>query len=98
MGDNIFMTPESISILFYESMRVTLVLLLPLLLSILFIGLIVSIFQSVTQINEQTLSFIPKIITLFLSSFFLGPWMLHVILDYMQDLFKNIPFLIFCIC
>ena len=63
----------------------------PLLLVALVIGLVVSIFQAATQINESTLSFIPKLIGLFLTLVLAGPWMLTVLLDFMRQTFTSIP-------
>ena len=63
----------------------------PMLLVALGIGLIVSIFQAATQINETTLSFIPKLIGIFVALVIAGPWMLTVLLDYMREMFTNIP-------
>jgi flagellar biosynthetic protein FliQ len=57
----------------------------------LIIGLIVSIFQAATQINEATLSFIPKLVGIFVALIVAGPWMLSVMLDYMRQVFGNIP-------
>jgi len=54
-------------------------------------GLIISIFQAATQINETTLSFIPKLIGIFVALAIAGPWMLSVMLDYMRQVFTNIP-------
>ncbi len=62
----------------------------PLLLIALVVGLLVSIFQATTQIQEQTLAFVPKIVAVFLSLVFLGPWMLTVMLDFTHQLFENI--------
>lgn len=74
-----------------HAMEVTLMVAAPMLLVALAIGLIVSIFQAATQINETTLSFIPKLIGIFVALVVAGPWMLTVMLDYMRDLFTNIP-------
>jgi flagellar biosynthetic protein FliQ len=63
----------------------------PLLLVALVIGLVVSIFQAATQINEQTLSFIPKLIGVFIALVLAGPWMITVMTDYMRTLFSGIP-------
>jgi flagellar biosynthetic protein FliQ len=63
----------------------------PLLMVALGIGLIVSIFQAATQINEQTLSFIPKLVGVFVTLVIAGPWMLTIMLDYMREVFTNIP-------
>ena len=75
-------------------MEVTLMVAAPLLLVALIIGLIVSIFQAATQINEATLSFIPKLIGIFVALIVAGPWMLSVMLDYMRQVFTSIPGLI----
>jgi len=63
----------------------------PLLLVGLAVGLVVSLFQAVTQIQEQTLSFIPKIVGIGLVIVVLGPWMLNQLVDYTQNLFLSIP-------
>jgi flagellar biosynthetic protein FliQ len=69
----------------------TLLLAAPLLLAALVIGLIVSIFQAATQINEQTLSFIPKLVGMLLILLLAGPWMLQMMVDYVRRLFESIP-------
>ena len=63
----------------------------PLLLTALVIGLVVSILQAATQINEQTLSFIPKLLGVFAACIVAGPWMVQMLVDYMQRLFASIP-------
>ena len=73
------------------AMEVTLMVAAPMLLVALIIGLIVSIFQAATQINEATLSFIPKLIGIFVALIVAGPWMLSVMLDYMRNVFNGIP-------
>lgn len=85
------MTPESIMAMGYEAIKVGLVIALPLLLSALATGLIVSILQASTQINEMTLSFIPKILMIIIVGIALGPKMLVVFMDYMHTLYTNIP-------
>lgn len=85
------MTPESVMGLGYESMKVALAIAAPLLLTSLFTGLLVSILQASTQLNESTLSFIPKIIALVLVLIVLGPWMLETLMDYMRSVFLHIP-------
>ncbi len=72
----------------------TLMLSAPLLLSALVIGLVVSIFQAATQINEMTLSFIPKLLGIFLALILTGPWMVNTMVDYIQRLFGNIPWMV----
>lgn len=85
------MTPESVMAMGYQAIKVGLLISAPLLLASLLVGLLVSIFQASTQINEMTLSFIPKIMALIAVSVGLGPWMLGVLLDYMRVLFTNLP-------
>jgi flagellar biosynthesis protein FliQ len=65
----------------------------PLLLSALVTGLIVSIFQAATQINEMTLSFIPKLLVMFVVILLAGPWMLDVFMSYTQKLYAGIPWM-----
>ena len=88
------MTPESVMTIGRTAMEVTLMVSAPLLLVALIIGLIVSIFQAATQINEATLSFIPKLVGVFVALVVAGPWMLSVMLDYMRQVFTGIPGLI----
>ena len=66
----------------------------PLLVSSLVVGMLVSVFQAVTQINEQTLSFIPKLLAMALAVVVAGPWMLKVLISYTRELFESIPTLI----
>jgi len=63
----------------------------PLLLTALGVGLLVSIFQAATQINEMTLSFIPKLLAMFVVIILAGPWMLSTLVDYTRQLFSSIP-------
>jgi flagellar biosynthetic protein FliQ len=72
-------------------MEVTLMVSAPLLLVALIIGLVVSIFQAATSINEQTLSFIPKLIGVFIALVLAGPWMLTIMTDYMRGILTGIP-------
>ena len=88
------MTPESVMTLGRQAMEVTLMVAAPMLLVALVIGLIVSIFQAATQINEATLSFIPKLVGIFVALVVAGPWMLSVMLDYMREVFGGIPNLV----
>jgi flagellar biosynthetic protein FliQ len=85
------MTPESVMTMGRTAMEITLMVSAPLLLVALIIGLIVSIFQAATQINEATLSFIPKLVGIFVALVVAGPWMLSVMLDYMRNVFNGIP-------
>jgi flagellar biosynthetic protein FliQ len=88
------MTPESVMTLGRQAMEVTLMVAAPLLLVALVIGLVVSIFQAATQINEATLSFIPKLVGIFIALVVAGPWMLSIMLDYMRQVFTSIPGLV----
>ncbi|MNS06895.1 Flagellar biosynthetic protein FliQ [compost metagenome] len=85
------MTPETVMTMGRHAIEVTLMVAAPMLLVALGIGLIVSIFQAATQINETTLSFIPKLVGLFAALVIAGPWMLTVLLDYMREMLTNIP-------
>jgi flagellar biosynthetic protein FliQ len=88
------MTPESVMTMGRQAMEVTMMVAAPMLLVALVVGLLVSIFQAATQINESTLSFIPKLISIFVALVVAGPWMLTVMLDYMRQTFSGIPGLI----
>jgi len=85
------MTPESVMTMGRQAMEVTLMMAAPMLVTALLIGLVVSIFQAATQINEQTLSFIPKLVGVFLALIIAGPWMLTLMVDYMRLMFSGIP-------
>jgi flagellar biosynthesis protein FliQ len=85
------MTPESVMTIGRQAMEVTLMVAAPMLLVALAVGLVVSIFQAATQINEMTLSFIPKLIGIFVTMIIAGPWMLTIMLDYMRQMFSSIP-------
>lgn len=76
-----------------QAIELILMLAGPMLLSALVIGLVVSVFQAATQINEQTLSFIPKLVGIFAALVLLGPWMLSMMVDFIQRLYGNIPWL-----
>jgi flagellar biosynthetic protein FliQ len=85
------MTPESVMSLAHDAMYVGLKLSAPLLLVALVVGLVVSLFQAATQINESTLSFIPKLIAVVLMLVLAGPWMMETLLDYMRHVFTISP-------
>lgn len=88
------MTPETIMTIGQRALEITMMLAAPLLLAALTIGLLVGVFQAATQINEMTLSFIPKLIGMALTLLIAGPWMLKVIVGYTRELFESIPGLI----
>ena len=85
------MTPESVMNLGRHAVEVLLLVSAPILLVVLIIGLAVSIFQAATQINEATLSFIPKLVGVFAVLVLAGPWMLTVMVDYMRLIFTSVP-------
>lgn len=85
------MTPESVMDVGYEAIYVTMLLAAPLLLSALAIGLMIGIFQAATQIQEMTLSFIPKLIAMAVAGMIAGPWMLNVLLNFTLNLYASIP-------
>lgn len=85
------MTPELVMNIGRQAIEMTLLMSGPLLLAALAVGLIISVFQAATQINEQTLSFIPKLLAMFLVMILAGPWMLQMMVDYIRRLFESIP-------
>jgi flagellar biosynthesis protein FliQ len=88
------MTPETVMTIGRHALEITLVLAAPLLLTALVTGLLVSAFQAATQINEMTLSFIPKLLALALALVVTGPWMLKILVSYTRELIASIPGLI----
>ena len=85
------MTPESVLTLAQQALLITLLMAAPPLLAALLTGLVVSVFQAATQINEMTLSFIPKLVAIFVVLVVLGPWMLSIFLGYVRELIAGIP-------
>lgn len=88
------MTPGTVMEIGRQAIEVTLTIAAAPLLAALAVGLIISIFQAATQINESTLQFVPKLVALFLVIMLFGPWMLQYLTDYIQRLFGSIPQLI----
>ncbi len=88
------MTPETVIHIGREALEVTVLLLAVLLLPAFAVGLLVSMFQAATQINEVTLSFIPKLLVTLLAIVIAGPWMINVLVDYMRRLMESIPSII----
>lgn len=88
------MTPTTVIELGRQAIEVTLMVSAPLFLAALVTGLIISIFQAATQINEQTLSFLPRLITIFVILMLAGPWILTRLVSYSQTLLGSIPQLI----
>jgi flagellar biosynthetic protein FliQ len=88
------MNPETVMAIGRHALEMTLLLAAPLLLVALTTGLIVGAFQAATQINEMTLSFIPKLIAMATMLMLAGPWMLKMLVGYTRDLIQSIPGLI----
>jgi flagellar biosynthetic protein FliQ len=85
------MTPEFVTGFFVEAIKTTILLAAPMLLAGLVVGLLISIFQAATQINEMTMTFIPKMLAVALTLLFAFPWMLQVLVDFMQNLMLGLP-------
>ena len=88
------MSPDTILDLTRQAMVIILMLSMPILLTALAVGLLIGMFQAATQINEMTLSFIPKLFAVVLAILLAGPWMLHLLVDFTTSLFHRIPGLI----
>jgi flagellar biosynthetic protein FliQ len=87
-------TPESVMTIGRHALELTLLVSAPLLLAALAVGLLISVFQAATQINESTLSFIPKLVAILVMLVLAGPWMITMMVDYMRRLLENLPFMI----
>jgi flagellar biosynthetic protein FliQ len=85
------MSPESVVTIGRHALEMTLMLAAPLLLTALAVGLIVGIFQAATQINEMTLSFIPKLLAMAAVLAISGPWMIRQLVEYSRNLIQSIP-------
>lgn len=88
------MTADTVMTIGQNALKVTVMLLLLLLIPALVVGLLVSMFQAATQINEMTLSFIPKLLVTFMVLILGGPWILSTLVNYMRQMFEDIPNLI----
>ncbi|MDD3676128.1 MAG: flagellar biosynthesis protein FliQ [Thauera propionica] len=88
------MTPTAVIELGRQAVEVTLMVSAPLFLAALVTGLIISIFQAATQINEMTLTFVPKLVAIFVTLVLAGPWMITLLTDFMRRLFESIPSMI----
>lgn len=88
------MTPEVALDLFREALWLTAMIVGVLVVPSLLVGLVVAMFQAATRINEQTLSFLPRLMVILLTLIVLGPWLLRQLMEYTQTLIGNIPLLI----
>jgi flagellar biosynthesis protein FliQ len=85
------MTPTTVMELGRGAMEIALMVSAPLFIAALVTGLVISVLQAATQINESTLSFVPKLIVMFLTLLIAGPWMITMLTDYIRRLFISIP-------
>jgi flagellar biosynthetic protein FliQ len=85
------MTPTTVIEIGRQAVEITILVSAPLFIAALATGLLISIFQAATQINEATLSFVPKLIVVFITLIVAGPWMITLLTDYMQRLYGSIP-------
>ncbi len=85
------MTPTTVIEIGRGAVELTLMISAPLFLAALVTGLVISIFQAATQINESTLSFVPKLVAIFVTLILAGPWMITLMTDYMRRLYESIP-------
>ena len=88
------MTPGTVMEIGRQAIEVTLLISAPILLTALIVGLIVSIFQAATQINEQTLSFLPRLLVMLITLIVAGPWLVQTFMEYILQLYGSIPQLI----
>jgi flagellar biosynthesis protein FliQ len=86
--------PDSVIAIVRQALEVAMLVAGPLLLASLLMGLLVSIFQAATQINEMTLTFIPKLLVMFVVLVLTGPWAVQLLVDYVVRLFGSIPTLV----
>ena len=89
------MSPDFVITIGRQALEVTILMLSFILLPVLGVGLLVSMFQAATQINEMTLSFVPKLLVMFFLLLVGGSWLLQVLLNYSQTLIENIPSFLF---
>lgn len=88
------MTDETVMTMTYQAMKMVLIIAGPLLLVTLAVGLIVAVFQAATQINEMTLSFIPKLLAVAATLVLLGPWLIGMMTDYIRQILSQLPGLV----
>ncbi|MDF1763574.1 MAG: flagellar biosynthesis protein FliQ [Oleibacter sp.] len=88
------MTDAIVGDIFSNALYIVLMIVVAMIIPSLVIGLAVSTFQAATQINEQTLSFLPRLVVTLLAILMFGPWAVNAVLDFTRDIYMNIPFLI----
>ncbi len=85
------MSPEMVISLGQKALEMSMLLAMPVLLATFIVGLVISIFQAATQIQEMTLAYIPKIVVAMITIFLLGGWMMGKLVDFSREIFVNIP-------
>lgn len=85
------MTPTTVIALGREALEIALLVAAPMFVAALVTGLVISVLQAATQMNEMTLSFVPKLVVMFATIIIAGPWMLTTLTDYIKRLFESIP-------
>ncbi|OWT79968.1 MULTISPECIES: flagellar biosynthesis protein FliQ [Alcaligenaceae] len=88
------MTDQTVMTMAYQAMKMVLIVAGPMLLVTLAVGLVISVFQAATQINEMTLSFIPKLLAVAATLVVLGPWLMQTMVDYIRSIMEQIPGLV----
>ena len=88
------MTPQAVLTIGQQALEVMLLAAAPLLLAALVVGLAISVLQAATQINEMTLSFIPKLLSMLAALVIAGPWIVQMLVDYIRRLYESIPLMI----
>ncbi len=88
------MTPADVLSLFGDALWLVVLLVMVIVMPSLVVGLVVSVFQAATQINEQTLSFLPRLVATLIAIMVAGPWMLNQLMEFARSLLHNIPFLV----
>lgn len=88
------MTPDTVTELGRQALWIALIVTTPILLTSLIVGLIIAMFQAATSINEQTLTFVPKLLVIGAVMVLAGPWLITTLMDYTRDLIRSIPSLI----
>ncbi|MDO8273142.1 MAG: flagellar biosynthesis protein FliQ [Gammaproteobacteria bacterium] len=88
------MTPDTVVTLWREAMFLIVVMVTVIVMPSLVVGLVVSTFQAATQINEQTLSFLPRLLTTLFAVMLAGPWLLRKVMEFTEQLITSIPFLV----
>jgi flagellar biosynthetic protein FliQ len=88
------MTPEYVTGFFLEAIKTAIILAAPILLAGLVVGILISVIQAATSINEMTMTFIPKMLAVAIALLIFFPWMLQVMIEYTQNLIRNLPIVI----